>query len=1175
MINPLDATNRSSLLTSPDSQLDFHLNLGVGSGTAPSSAASAPIDRSKSTSENFDSKQHHNLRRRLLQTVLPTVLVPLAAANAVGYKVFQHRAEERVKLQLKDQALLASEGTTDVVVRAIQAPETIAMNPWVITATRNASQKAESTGLERTPIDQVEQRFKDSKLLQPESTLNDYLKAVARSSSIAELILTERNGFNIGYSNPTSDFVQRDEPWWQEAKKRTQWIAEPQFDQSANSFGVEVSRAILDPASKEFLGVVKAVVPAQEFSQVANASYLKRSGIGSSQKVQLLTTGTGRVITTIAAQTISDAQDVIGGKVIQDLAADLNKLLQEQRDGGQVSNELQAKYALQDLTIASFNRKNQQALTASLIHDGKQFILATIPSTSWVAVISVDLSEIAATGNELLLIFTLTFLLLSAAATAVILHLSRQLSEPLRSLSSTAEQIALGNLEVVAVPCGTQETQTLAHTLNRLVARLKDFLQEQAIATQQARLLAEINSFQTRTQQEVETLFNRALDSARHILGVDRIVVYKFRANWSGYISTESVAPNWISALNDTIDDACIPASLLNAYRTDRVVPTADVFNAGFHPEHLKLMKRLQIKANLVVPILHEGQLFALLIAHHCAKVHNWREAEISFMRQLSTQLGVTLDRLAFVQVREQQAERSQLLRDTTLQITQAETVEDILDQLPLDQVRQVLHADRVLVYRFDETWKGTVTAESVAEGFPRALRAQIHDPCFAETYVEKYKRGRVQATSDIYTAGLTPCHLSQLEPFAVRANVVAPIIQAGQLLGLLIAHQCSGPRVWAQTDIDLLTQVAVQVGFALDRCNLLAQKATAAEQARLLAEEQRRQKETLQHQLITLLTQIEGAAMGDLTVRAEVTDGEIGTVADFFNSIVESLRQIVTNVKQSALQVNRALGENEIEIRQLATAALKQAEETTGTLNSVAEMTQSIQSVAENARQAAEVASIAAITAEAGGTAMNLTVESIQNLRSTIGETAKKMKRLGESSQQISKVVSLIENIAIQTNLLALNASIEAARAGEQGQGFAVVAEEVGQLATKSAMATKEVEEIAATIRLETSQVVEAMEQSTSQVVEGTQLLESAKWSLQQILDVSNQIDQLVQSISEATVSQTQTSQAVISLMEQVAQVSQQTSESSVKVSGSLQSTVGIARSLQASVNAFKVETV
>jgi methyl-accepting chemotaxis protein PixJ len=333
-----------------------------------------------------------------------------------------------------------------------------------------------------------------------------------------------------------------------------------------------------------------------------------------------------------------------------------------------------------------------------------------------------------------------------------------------------------------------------------------------------------------------------------------------------------------------------------------------------------------------------------------------------------------------------------------------------------------------------------------------------------------------------------------------------------------------------------------------------------------------RLETETLQQQLLELLNNVEGAARGDLTVRADVTTGEIGTVADFFNSIVENLRDIVTQVKQAATQVDGAIGSNEGAIRQLAQEALIQTAEINRTLDAVDQMTHSMQTVADNAQQAAVVANHAAHSATKSGQAMDLTVQNILSLRETVGETTKKVKRLGESSQQISRVVSLINQIATQTNLLAINAGIEAARAGEEGQGFAVIAEQVGELAIRSAAATQEIEQIVDNIQRETSEVVQAMEIGTTQVVEGTRIVEEAKQSLSQILDVSRQIDFLVQSISTATASQVQTSQTVSQLMQDIAIGSQRTSASSRLVSNSLQQTVEISHQLQETVETFKV---
>ncbi|MEM6445647.1 MAG: HAMP domain-containing methyl-accepting chemotaxis protein, partial [Cyanobacteria bacterium P01_D01_bin.123] len=368
-----------------------------------------------------------------------------------------------------------------------------------------------------------------------------------------------------------------------------------------------------------------------------------------------------------------------------------------------------------------------------------------------------------------------------------------------------------------------------------------------------------------------------------------------------------------------------------------------------------------------------------------------------------------------------------------------------------------------------------------------------------------------------------------------------------------------------AQQEAAAQTQLALQA-------DVTRQAEETAEQQRLAAEEQQKQKETLQMQLLQLLTDVEGAAEGDLTVRAELSAEEIGTVADFFNAIIESLRGIVVQVKDSATQVSTSLNVNENAINQLAEETLAQAADISTTLNSVEQMALSIQDVADSAQQAADVAQTASTTALQGGVAMDKTVNSIVSLRSTVAETAKKVKRLGESSQQISQVVSLINEIALKTNLLAVNASIEAARAGEEGRGFAVVAEEVGALADQSAAATKDIERVVANIQAETNEVVEAMEVGTSEVVESTRLVEETKQNLENILAVSSSIDELLQSISSATVSQTQTSQEVTELMQQLTATSERASDSSRQVAGSLQDTVAIAQKLQDSVGQFKV---
>lgn len=843
-----------------------------------------------------------------------------------------------------------------------------------------------------------------------------------------------------------------------------------------------------------------------------------------------------------------------------------------------------ANVPLPDSAILEWASKNSsEPVTHQMNINGHPYTVAATALKDFkeqpVAILVRGTSE-AALGNLLrnsLLLQALIAGLVVVGNIFLAILLGRAVAKPLDQLRRTNLRFAEGDHTARAHVFSRDEVGQLALAFNQLadaVSQTEHDLelqyQQQEAAAIRAQLVADLTS-RIRQSMQYDDILKTSVAGIREVLKVDRVLLYRFNPDYqSGVISAESVGRGWLKALGQTIHDPLVPGAI-ERYKSGRVSTVENLDEAKLTDCHCEILRRLEVKANIVAPIVVGDEVIGLLCAHQCSAPRKWQQADIDLMQQLATQVGYALTQAQLIQQQQLTTDRERQLNKIVVHMRESLERDKIYRAVVRD-TRDVMAVDRVIVFLFDEQWEGEVVAESITQGVPNAMGAHIADPCFAERYIEPYRQGRVRAINNIYEAGLTECHLKQLEPFQVKANLVAPILVDEQLLGLLIAHQCSGERHWQEGEINFFRQVAIQLGFTLEQAGLFNEYEQARLQAETLFEEQRQQREALQIQLIELLSQVEGAARGDLTVRAEVTAGEIGTVADFFNSIVESLRQIVMQVKQSAVQVNTSLGENELAISTLAEEALRQAEETTRTLGSVEQMTQSIQRVADSAQQAAAVAQAASTTAEAGGSAMDLTVKNILSLRETVGETAKKVKRLGESSQQISKVVSLINQIAMQTNLLAINAGIEAARAGEEGQGFAVVAEEVGELAARSAAATQEIERIVDNIQRETSQVVEAMEQSTAQVVEGTHLVEDAKRSLNQILEVSQQINELVQSISDATVSQVNTSETVSQLMKDIALVSERTSTSSRQVSSALRRTVEVAQELQASVGAFEV---
>ncbi|MBR8826470.1 MAG: GAF domain-containing protein [Gomphosphaeria aponina SAG 52.96 = DSM 107014] len=758
-----------------------------------------------------------------------------------------------------------------------------------------------------------------------------------------------------------------------------------------------------------------------------------------------------------------------------------------------------------------------------------------------------------------LVIILLTLLLL-------IIPIANSFSAPIKRLANFVQRVGKGQEGIRLARSDRQdEIGILSQEINKMVANLEAkeniFRQE----SKQARLLAEISGSRVLNNQELQQIFNQALEETRKLLLADRVVVYRFNSDYSGYISNESVMPGWPVALNDRIEDACIPDTILKEYINGRVVPTNDVFNAGFHPDHEQLMVRLKIKANLVVPILNQGQLYGLLIAHHCQNTHEWVEREINFLVQLAAQFGVILERVTFIKQQEKQALRSEQLKEIILKIADSLTVEEVW-KTAVNEMRAALKTNRVIVYSFDENYSGTIIAESVGDSWPVAMGATITDPCFADKYVEKYQAGRVQATADIYQAGLTECHLRQLEPFAVKANLVAPITIGGKLFGLLIAHQCDRPRNWESGEIQFFAQIATQIGLAKERVTLLEnqQKAEA---------EQRQAKEKLQRRALELLIEVDPISKGDLTIRTSVKEDEIGTIADSYNTIVESLRKIVIEVQEAAEQVAETTNTNEEAVVNLSIEAKLQSREITEALEQLQAMTNSIASVASAAEEAEAVVEEAAGSVEAGDAAITQTVKGILGLRETVIETVEKVKQLGESSQDIAKVVNLIGRFAAQTHLLALKASIEAARAGEEGQGFAVIADEVRSLAAQSSEATISIEKVVNNILAETKAVVVAMEAGKMQVEEGTEMVEQTRQNLNQITAASARINELVAAIANAAFEQSVSSAAVTETMTNVAAISDRTSASASDVAASFKDLLAVAVRLKTDVAKFKVD--
>ncbi|WP_373539956.1 methyl-accepting chemotaxis protein [Chamaesiphon sp.] len=921
-------------------------------------------------------------------------------------------------------------------------------------------------------------------------------------------------------------------------------ISSPELSKSSDKMVIHFAAPIKDSTTGQLIGVMRTRAPIERLDAPLRAFASK------SQNYYVLDRRTNKVFISSNGEFASKAAD-----------ADLTQALTSQ---SLVSHRHQGG------ADARSGAGKTELLSAAPL--GKIDGMQQLP---WVAVASIDEEAANATLSGLLLTILAGAGLTALFTVALATFFAERATQPIADAAKAVEKIGQGDFSNRLEVASEDEIGQLGGNINLMANQIQGLLLAQSEQTRRTDLYAEIS--RARTGADLVSPLSQVLVEAREILKADRLVVYRFMADNRGYIAGESFGAGGSSAIAEQVNDPCIPAELLAAYAQGRVIANDNVAESNYHPDHKRLLVRLNIKANLVVPIVQNGNLLGLLVAHHCQQTHAWQEWESIYLTKFAEQIGVCLSGFVISERGQLDAarQRDKAVREQLLAtISRAQSTQEMTTPLVyiLEEGREKLAADRLVVYRFFPSYGGQIVGEAVLPGFVKALDDRIEDACIPQALLESYSQGRTIATVDVMASNYHPNHQQLLTRLQIKSNLVVPILQGNNLLGLLVAHHCTSIHEWEEWETEYLTEFALPIAACLGGYAATERSQYEAEQSRQRAETARKENESRQKELLRLLTEIEGASDGDLTVRSEISEGEIAIVGDFFNAIIESLRDIVSTVKTAASQVNGSVGENESEVRLLTTAATKQADQIQQTLAKIEQVTTSIQSVAADARQAATVATSAAATAEVGGQAMERTVQSILQLRETLSETAKKVKRLGESSQQISKVTGLIDQIALQTNLLAINASIEAARAGEEGRGFAVVAEEVGELAAQSAAATKEIEKIVEIIQRETSAVAQAMELSTTQVVEGTQSVEQTKTSLKQIIALSNQMDTFLQSISTATIDQVATSQAVKVDMAAVALISEQTSDSSKQVSTSLQQTVTVAQALQASVGKFKV---
>ena len=711
-----------------------------------------------------------------------------------------------------------------------------------------------------------------------------------------------------------------------------------------------------------------------------------------------------------------------------------------------------------------------------------------------------------------------------------------------------------------------------------------------------------------RDASSIQDTLEIAVQETRKLLNVERSSIYQFNADWTG----QNVAEAPIDQDFKTLMDSSYLATFAKdsypylrdtkggVYKDGTAVVINDIQESDLEDRLIQLLQRLDVKAYVKMPIMVDKKLWGTITIYQ-SKTRIWQEEDLEFLKQVVSQVGIIIQQKQYLEELQIQTQQEQTIANIVQSIGSASKIRDIF-RTSTKEVRKLLQVDRAIVYRFNPDWSGEVLAESYGSEWSSVMEIQStdeelfstemnadeqctlknmeagsaldEDTYFMNTSGGKYTRGKqFNVVNDIYAADFSPCYIKSLEKYQARAYIIVPIFQENKLWGLFGVYQNSGVREWKVQELNLLLRIAPQLGIAVEQAEKTEQLRINSENLAQTVAREKAAREELQKQALDILKTVRPAFSGDLTVRANVTETEIGTVAGAYNTTLDSLKEIVVQVKDTVERVADTTGVSSIAMEGLSAKSQQQLQELERALDQIQATIQTSTVTTQNAQKVESAIQQADSIVQNGDRAMNKTVESILGIKETVADAGKRVKKLSDSSQKISRVVNLISSFAAQTNLLALNAALEATRAGEYGKGFAVVADEVRNLSLQSSEATTEIEKLVKEIQEETQEVATAMETGVSQVAEGTSLVSETRNSLNEIVASTNEIRELVKDISQAADAQTKQAESVTQVVGQVAEIANETSEDSRRISGSFQELETLAQNLKSSVSRFKVK--
>jgi len=569
---------------------------------------------------------------------------------------------------------------------------------------------------------------------------------------------------------------------------------------------------------------------------------------------------------------------------------------------------------------------------------------------------------------------------------------------------------------------------------------------------------------------------------------------------------------------------------------------------AGFFAN--QIIKPLQ-KLNATVDKLGQGKLNT--------RVKLGRNDELGMLGDSINKMAQQLD---FTLQRQQNIATTSAL---IAKIAQARSSREL--QLPfsafLAEVRNFLAADRVVFYQFNSEWFGTVIAESVAQNLPRTLGVQFDDPCFAQEYVRKYQRGRIQAVTDIYQANLSECYLQQLEPYQVRASLIIPVMlegsatpEAEKLIGLLIVHQCSAPRVWQQSDIDYLQQIASQLSMIL--------------RGYVGTKEEICQKAELQRNLSGVTKRMKQVAQGDLSNKNNNIDGNTSEVIKSFNMAIAQLGQTVGKIKAPSQQINQQLKNNLERIAQLKEQIDAQTNQLALVFAFVDQLIASISEVDEQTHRTSGMVNSVVEDLESEKANFYRGTDFMSELDTSLRHNTDKVINLSRASQKMGKMIGSIRKINLRASLLASKLNNRILQLDDSAYSLK---EEIKSI-QQSIAATKELENIVQGIDREIAAVLQEYKAKENQLEQENSLIINSDRNLSQIIKTTKNSQQQLLSLVNQTKIQLQTCQKINGLKDEIVTISASTSNLGERAINSLQEATLSAQDLENAIDFFQLKS-